>query len=67
MKFVEMKMTYEWFTPTGRRRQFFDFATGIGKKNCIDKVKKVIKQRIRHENYKILKVDFKTFHKVYLN
>ena len=58
MKPLKLKLTYQWYTPGGRSRQFFDFAYGIGKKDCIDNVKKIIKQRIRHENYKILKVEF---------
>ena len=33
MKFIELKVTYEWFTPKGKRR-------------------------IRHENYKVLKMKF---------
>lgn len=66
MTFVEMKMTYEWFTPTGRRRQFYDFAFGmnvddnkkLAKDAAINNMKKNIKRRIRHENYKVLKTEF---------
>ena len=29
MKFIELKVTYEWFTPKGKRRTFYDFAFGI--------------------------------------
>ncbi len=58
MKFIELKVTYEWYTPGGRRRQFYDFAFGISQMVCIDNIKKTIKQRIRHENYKVLKMEF---------
>tara|TARA_A100001015_G_C14895225_1_gene674128 strand:- start:979 stop:1164 length:186 start_codon:yes stop_codon:yes gene_type:complete len=58
MNSLKLKVTYEWYTPGGRRRQFYDFADGITEKVCIDNIKKVIKQRIRHENYKVLKMEF---------
>ena len=58
MKFVELKVTYEWFTPKGRRRTFYDFAFGMNEMIAIDKIKKRIKQRIRHEDYKVLKMEF---------
>ena len=51
MKFIELKVTYEWFTPKGKRRTFYDFAFGISQMECIDNIKKHIKRRIRHENY----------------
>ena len=56
MKFVELKVTYEWFTPKGKRRTFYDFAFGISQMECIDNIKKHIKRRIRNENYKVLKM-----------
>ena len=58
MKFVELKLTYEWFTPKGKRRTFYDFAFGVNQMECIDNIKKNIKRRIRHENYKVLKMEF---------
>ena len=39
----------------GKRRTFYDFAFGISQMECIDNIKKHIKRRIRHENYKVLK------------
>ena len=57
MIFVEIKLTYEWYTPTGRRREFYDFGLGVTQEIAINNVKKHIKQRIRHENYKILKTE----------
>ena len=59
MKFVELKVTYEWYTPTGRRREFYDFGFGAAESQeiAIDNIKKRIKQRIRHSNYKILKTE----------
>ena len=56
MKFIELKVTYEWFTPKGKRRTFYDFAFGMNQKSAIDNMKKNIKRRIRHENYKVLKM-----------
>ena len=50
MKFVELKVTYEWFTPMGKRRTFYDFAFGTNEKIAIEDRKKRIKQRIRHED-----------------
>ena len=58
MKFVELKLTYEWFTPKGKRRTFYDFAFGINQIECIDNMKEKIKGRIRQENYKVLKMEF---------
>ena len=58
MKFIELKVTYEWFTPKGKRRTFYDFAFGMNQMECIDNIKKTIKRRIRHENYKVLKIEF---------
>ena len=58
MKFIELKVTYEWFTPMGKRRTFYDFAFGMNQKSAIDNMKKNIKRRIRHENYKVLKIEF---------
>ena len=58
MKFIELKVTYEWFTPKGKRRTFYDFAFGTNEKIAIDNIKKRIKQRIRHEDYKVLKMEF---------
>ena len=58
MKFIELKVTYEWFTPKGKRRTFYDFAFGMNQKSAIDNMKKNIKRRIRHENYKVLKMEF---------
>ena len=57
-KFIELKVTYEWFTPKGKRRTFYDFAFGMNQKSAIDNTKKHIKRRIRHENYKVLKMEF---------
>ncbi len=57
MKFVELKITYEWYTPTGRRREFYDFGFGINETIAYDNIKKRIKQRIRHENYRVLKME----------
>ena len=54
----QLKVTYEWFTPKGRRRTFYDFGYGDTEKSAIDFVKKSIKQRIRHENYKVLEMKF---------
>tara|TARA_A100001011_G_C13524876_1_gene522103 strand:- start:236 stop:415 length:180 start_codon:yes stop_codon:yes gene_type:complete len=58
MKYIHLKVTYEWFTPKGRRRTFYDFASGLNQIVAIDNIKKLIKQRIRHENYKVLKMEF---------
>ena len=51
MKLLNLKVTYEWYTPGGRRRTFFDFASGINQKIAIDNIRKIIKRRIRHEKY----------------
>ena len=37
---------------------FMTFAFGISQMECIDNIKKHIKRRIRHENYKVLKMEF---------
>ena len=58
MKLLNLKVTYEWYTPGGRRRTFIDFASGINQKIAIDNIRKIIKRRIRHENYKVLKMEF---------
>ena len=58
MNSLNLKVTYEWYTPGGRRRQFYDFASGMSQMICIDNIKKTIKQRIRHENYKVLEMKF---------
>ena len=58
MRLLNLKVTYEWYTPGGRRRQFFDFAYGVSQKIAIDNIKKIIKRRIRHENYKVLEMKF---------
>ena len=58
MNSLKLKITYEWYTPGGRRRQFYDFASGVSQMICIDNIKKIIKQRIRHENYKVLRMEF---------
>jgi len=58
MKFIQLKVTYEWFTPKGSRRTFYDFAFGLSQIVAIVNIKKRIKQRIRHENYKVLKMEF---------
>ena len=55
---LKLKVTYEWYTPGGRRRQFYDFSSGVSQMICIDNIKKTIKQRIRHENYKVLEMKF---------
>ena len=54
----QLKVTYEGFTPGGRRRTFYDFGFGDTEKSAIDFVKKIIKKRIRHENYKVLEMKF---------
>ena len=56
MKLLNLKVTYEWYTPGGRCRTFWDTASGVCQMICIDNIKKIIKQRIRHENYKVLKM-----------
>ena len=58
MKFIELKETYELVTPKGKRRTFYDFAFGMNQIECIGNMKKNIKRRIRHENYKVLKMEF---------
>ena len=58
MKLLNLKVTYEWYTPGGRCRTFWDTASGVSQMICIDNIKKIIKQRIRHENYKVLKMEF---------
>ena len=60
MNLLNLKVTYEWYTPGGRRRQFYDFANGVTLKVCIDNIKKIIKKRIRHEYYKVLNMEFST-------
>ena len=54
----ELKVTYEWYTPGGRCRRFWDTARGKTQMIAIDNVKKVIKRRIRHEYYKVLEIKF---------
>ena len=54
----ELKVTYEWYTPGGRCRRFWDTARGETQKIAIDNVKKVIKRRIRHECYKVIEIKF---------
>ena len=54
----ELKVTYEWYTPGGRCRRFWDTARGETQKVAIDNVKKVIKRRIRHECYKVIEIKF---------
>ena len=58
MKLLNLKVTYEWYTQGARRRTFFDFASGIIQKIAIDNIRKIIKRRIRHENYKVLEMKF---------
>ena len=38
----ELKVTYEWYTPGGRCRRFWDTARGETQMIAIDNVKKVI-------------------------
>ena len=42
MKLLNLKVTYEWYTPGGRRRTIFDFASGINQKIAIDNIRKII-------------------------
>ena len=54
----QLKVTYEWFTPKGRRRTFYDFGYGDTEKSAIDFAKKNIKRRLRHEDYTVIKMEF---------
>ena len=58
MKLLKLKVNYEWYTPGGRHRHFYDFSWGMSQMLCIDNIKKTIKRRIRHENYTITKMEF---------
>ena len=46
MDLLKLKVTYEWYTPDGRRRQFYDFADGITEKVCIDNIKRLSKKEL---------------------
>ena len=59
MKFIELKVTYEWFTPKGKRRTFYDFAFGISQMECILTSRKY-QTKNKNENYKVLKYEWFT-------
>ncbi len=58
MKSKLVKVNYSYYTPKGYNKHNYDYGIGVSEMRAIDAVKKVIKQRLRHENYKVLKMEF---------
>ena len=44
----ELKVTYEWYTPGGRCRTFWDTAKGVTQMVAIDNIKKRIHYKVKN-------------------